>query len=106
MAMSSGRKGVLIILGVLAGLLLVVALCVAILFAVFRRSEPTIRNNSVLALSVSGTLPDYVPDDPLRRYFGGPDQSLTGLITQFKKAKVDKRISAILLDVNISGVGW
>ena len=25
---------------------------------------------------------------------------------QFKKAKVDKRIKAILLDVNMSGVGW
>ena len=106
MPMSSGRKAVLIILGILAGLVLVVVLCVAILFAVFRKSEPTIRNNSVLALSVSGSLPDYVPDDPLRRYFGGPDQSLSGLMMQFKKAKVDKRISAILLDVDISGVGW
>src|SRR6185503_6850281 len=33
-------------------------------------------------------------------------QSLTGLVMQFKKAKVDKRIKAILLDVNMSGVGW
>ncbi len=46
------------------------------------------------------------PDDPFKKFFGGPDQSLTGLVTQFKKAKVDKRIKAILLDVNMSGVGW
>jgi protease-4 len=51
-------------------------------------------------------LPDYSPDDPFKKFFGGPDQSLTGLVMQFKKAKVDKRIKAILLDVNMSGVGW
>jgi protease-4 len=106
MAMSSTRKAVLIVIGILAGLLFVVLIGVAIIFAAFRRSEPTIRNNSVLALRVGGVLPDYVPDDPLRKYFGGPDQSLTGLVEQFKKAKVDKRISAILLDIDLSGVGW
>ena len=106
MAMSTGKKTVLIITGVLAGLLVVVLICVGILVAAFRKGPPTIRNNSVLALRVSGVLPDYVPDDPFRKYFGGPDQSLTGLVTQFQKAKVDKRISAILLDVDLSSVGW
>jgi len=52
-------------------------------------------------LRVSGSLPDYSPDDPLKRYFGGPDQSLTGLVMQFKKAKVDKRIKAVLLDIDV-----
>jgi protease-4 len=55
---------------------------------------------------VSGSLPDYSPDDPFKKFFGGPDQSLTGLVMQFKKAKVDKRIKAIVLDVNLSEVGW
>jgi protease-4 len=77
-----------------------------VLWAALRKGEPTIRDNSVLTLRVAGSLPDYSPDDPFKRYFGGPDQSLTGLVTQFKKAKVDKRIKAILLDVNMSGVGW
>src|SRR6185295_17654117 len=66
----------------------------------------SIRDNSVLTLRVAGSLPDYSPDDPFKKYFGGPDQSLTGLVMQFKKAKVDKRIKAILLDINLSGVGW
>jgi protease-4 len=57
-------------------------------------------------LRVAGSLPDYSPDDPLKRYFGGPDQSLTGLVMNFKKAKVDKRIKAVLLDIDLSGVGW
>jgi protease-4 len=104
--MSGTRKAVLIIFGILGALILVAFLGIAVLWAALRKGEPTIRDNSVLTLRVAGSLPDYSPDDPFKRYFGGPDQSLTGLVTQFKKAKVDKRIKAILLDVNMSGVGW
>ena len=104
--MSSTRKVALIILGILGAGLLVCVIGVVLLWAVFRRSEPSIRDNSVLTLRVAGSLPDYTPDDPFKKFFGGPDQSLTGLVMQFKKAKVDKRIKAILLDVNVSGVGW
>jgi protease IV len=106
MAMSGTRKTVLIIGGILGALILVAILGIALLWAAIRGSEPSIRDNSVLTLRVSGTLPDYSPDDPFKRVFGGPDQSLTGLVMQFKKAKVDKRIKAILLDINMSGVGW
>jgi len=106
MAMSRARKIVLIILGVLVVLVLVAILGVALIFAAFRRNAPSIRDNSVLALSVSGPLPDYIPEDPLRKFFGGPEQSLSNLLLQFKKAKVDKRITAILLDVEGSGAGW
>src|SRR5215211_596861 len=106
MAMSGTRKTALIIAGILGVLLLVGIIGIAAIWLALRKSEPTIRDNSVLALRVSGTLPDYSPDDPFKKIFGGPDQSLTGLIMQFKKAKVDKRIKAILLDVNMSGVGW
>ena len=104
--MSSTRKVALIILGILGAVLLVCVIGVVLIWAAFRKSEPSIRDNSVLTLRVAGPLPDYTPDDPLKRFFGGPDQSLTGLVMQFKKAKLDKRIKAILLDVNMSGVGW
>jgi protease IV len=106
MAMSRARKTVLIISGIVVVLVLVVFIGIALLFAAFRKSAPPIRDNSVLALSVSGVLPDYVPEDPLRKFFGGPEQSLTSLLLQFKKAKADKRISAILLDIDGSGAGW
>jgi protease-4 len=106
MAMSRARKTVLIISGILVALVLVALLGIALIFAAFRKSAPPIRDNSVLALSVSGPLPDYVPEDPLRKLFGGPEQSLSNLLLQFKKAKVDKRITAILLDVDGSGAGW
>jgi protease IV len=104
--MSGTRKAVLIIFGILGALIIVAFLGIALLWAALRKGEPTIRDNSVLTLRVAGSLPDYSPDDPFKRYFGGPDQSLTGLVMQFKKAKVDKRIKGILLDVNMSGVGW
>jgi len=104
--MSTTRKTVLIILGILGALFLVAIIGIVVLWAALRRGEPTIRDNSVLTLRVIGELPDYSPDDPFKKFFGGPDQSLTGLIMQFKKAKVDKRIKAILLDINMSSVGW
>jgi protease IV len=104
--MSGTRKTVFIIFGILGGLILVAAIGVLVLWAALRKGEPSIRDNSVLTLRVAGSLPDYSPDDPFKRYFGGPDQSLTGLVMQFKKAKVDTRIKAILLDINMSGVGW
>jgi protease-4 len=106
MATSGTRKTVWIILGIFGALILVAILGIALLWAALRKGEPTIRSNSVLALRVAGSLPDYSPDDPFKRFFGGPDQSLTGLVMQFKKAKVDNRIKAILLDIDTSGVGW
>src|ERR1041384_4171889 len=104
--MSGTRKAILIIGGIIGAVVLVAAIGVALIWATFRKSEPSIRDNSVLTLRVAGSLPDYSPDDPFKKWFGGPDQSLTGLVMSFKKAKVDKRIKAILLDVNLSGVGW
>ena len=106
MAMSGARKTVLIIAGILGALILVAIIGIAMIWLALRKGEPSIRDNSVLTLRVAGALPDYSPDDPFKKFFGGPDQSLTGLVMQFKKAKVDKRIKAIVLDVNMSNVGW
>ncbi len=106
MAMSRTRKTLLIISSILVALVLVVLIGLALLVAAVRGNAPTVESNSVLSLRVSGTLPDYVPEDPLRRFFGGPDQSLSDLVLQFKKAKVDDRIKVIVLDINMSAVGW
>lgn len=106
MAMSRTRKTVLIITGVVVGLVLVVLIGLALIVAAFRQGKPDVRDNSVLVLHVSGSLPDYVPDDPLRKFLGGPTQSLSSLVLQFKKAKVDNRIKAVLLEIDMSGAGW
>jgi len=106
MAMSTTRKVVLIISGILLGLVLVVVFAIAIFVSALRGDRPSIQDNSVLALKISGSMPDYVPDDPFRRIFGGQPQSLGSLLAQFRKAKVDKRITAVLLDIDMSETGW
>jgi protease IV len=106
MAMSTTRKVVLIISGIVIALVLVCFVGIAILVSAFRGSPVSIKDNSVLALRVSGPLPDYVPDDPFRRLFGGQPQSLNSLLAQLRKAKVDKRISAVLLEIDMPESGW
>ena len=106
MAMSRARKTVLIVSSIVVGLLLVALIGLAIVVGSFRQGEPSIENNSVLALRMAGSLPDYVAPDPLRRFFGHNDQSLTDLVLQFKKAKADDRIKAIILEINMNGAGW
>src|SRR6266852_1260878 len=106
MAMSKTRKVILIISGIVLGLVMIVVLGIAIIVSAIRGNRPSISSNSVLVLRVSGSLPDYVPDDPFRRIFGGQPQSLSSLLAQFRKAKVDKRISAVMLDIDGSEAGW
>ena len=106
MAMSTTRKVVLTISGIVLGLVLIFFVGMAILVSAIRGEQPSIKDNSVLALRVSGPLPDYVPDNTLNRLFGNPPQSLSSLLAQFRKAKADKRIKAIILDVDASETGW
>ncbi|MGZ5483088.1 MAG: signal peptide peptidase SppA [Pyrinomonadaceae bacterium] len=106
MALSTTRKVVLAITGIVLGVILIGFVVVAILVSAIRGEQPSIRENSVLTLRVSGPLPDYVPDNPLNRIFATPPQSLSSLLTQFRKAKTDKRIRAIILDIDASETGW
>jgi protease IV len=106
MAMSCGRK-IAIILGSLFLLFaLIVGIGIVFIFSALRGSEPVIRDNSVLVLKVEGDLPDYMPDTLTRRLFGKDELSLSTLVEQLRKAKVDKRISGILLEIDLLGAGW
>jgi len=106
MAMSTTRKVVLTISGIVLGLILIGFIGVAILVSAIRGQRPSIKDNSVLTLKVSGPLPDYVPENAFNHLFGTPPQSLTSLVSQFRKAKVDKRITAIIVDIDASETGW
>ena len=106
MAMSCGRKIALILGGIFLFLVLVVVIGIAVLFSIFRHTEPAIRDHSVLALRIEGELPDYIPDTLQNRLFGGDRMSLTTLVEQLRKAKVDKRISGVLLDIKLLAAGW
>ncbi len=106
MAMSRTRKIVFIIGGLLLALVLAVVIGILMLFSMFRKSEPVVRDNSVLVLKIDGSMLDYVPDNPIRRIVQGNETTIKGLLEQLRKAKADKRISAVLLEINMSGAGW
>ena len=105
MAISKTGKIFLFLGGILAALLIVAI--IALVYAAKTMGRPDVPDNSVLVLNISGELPDYVAEEPLAKAFGiKQQQSFTSLLTQLRKAKVDKRIGAVLLDINFPGIGW
>ena len=105
MAVSKGVKTFLIISGILFALFLVAV--IGLLLLVSSSNSPTISSNSVLELNVSGDLPDFSYEDQTLKMFGASQPpSFTSLLTQLRKAKVDKRVSAVLLDVSFPQIGW
>jgi protease-4 len=103
--MTRGRKIAFIIVGVLLVCVLIGGLLVA-LVVMSLDNEPAVPQNSVLVLKVEGMLPDYANDDPVTRLFGGETNSLSSLLLQLRKAKADKRVGAVFLDIGMLGTGW
>lgn len=105
MALSKTSKILLIVGGLLLVFVLVAIIGIALLAETMNR--PSVANNSVLVLSVAGDLPDYVAEEPLARAFGiTQKQSFTSLLAQLRKAKVDKRIAAVEMEINFPSIGW
>ncbi|MFN2598878.1 MAG: S49 family peptidase, partial [Pyrinomonadaceae bacterium] len=105
MPMSRSRKTALWIVGIVLALLAVVGVCFAVFYAVLD-NEPTVKDNSVLVLNVGGSMPDYVPEDPMNRWLGRDERSLSNTLLQLRKAKADKRVGAVLLDFDLVTSGW
>lgn len=105
MATSKGTKIFLIIAGVIFALILVGLIGLILLADTMGR--PSVPENSVLVLNVSGELPDYVAEDEFAKALGiGQKQSFSSLLTQLRKAKVDKRVGGVMLDISFPGIGW
>jgi protease-4 len=105
MGMSKTGKIFLLLGGILFALVIVAI--IGIIYAAQSLGKPDVAENSVLILNVSGDLPDYVADEPLAKAFGiRQPQSFSSLLTQLRKAKVDNRISAVMLDIDFPGIGW
>jgi protease-4 len=105
MAMSKGWKTFLIVGGILLTLFLVMIIGIVLLLN--SAGQPNVSSNSVLVLNVSGDLPDHIPEDQLARAFGYREpMSFTTLLTQLRKAKVDSRIGAVMLDIQFPMIGW
>jgi len=105
MAMSKTAK-ILLIIGASALAVVLVAI-IGIALMAESLGKPDIPDNSVLVLKVSGSLPDYTPENKWAKIFKFQQpQSFSGLLTQLRKAKVDKRINAVLLDIEFPQIGW
>ena len=63
--MSKTKKVLLIIGGVIFAFILVAIIAIAVIFG--SMGQPNVPDNSVLVLKVSGSLPDYAPEDPTAR---------------------------------------
>lgn len=104
--MTRGSKLALVIIGLLTALVLVVGL-VVVAVVMSLDDEPDVASNSVLVLNVEGSLPDHTNADEFSsRFFGGETNSLSNLLLQLRKAKADKRVGAVLLDIGMLGGGW
>jgi protease IV len=105
--MATSKTAKIILIGGGIAFVLFILLIVGVVLMANRLGRPSVPENSVLVLNISGDLPDYSPDDPLAKALGIPQkQSFTSLLTQFRKAKVDNRIGAVLIDINSPGIGW
>lgn len=105
MAVSKGTKIFLFIAGIVIAIVIVGLIGLLLLAETMGR--PKVPENSVLVLNVSGELPDYAPEDQFASALGiGKKQSFTSLLTQLRKAKADKRIGGVLLDIKFPDIGW
>ncbi len=81
--MSKTAKVLLIVGGVFLAVVLVAIIGIALLAE--SMGKPSVAENSVLVLKVSGSLPDYAPEDPTAKLFGvSQPQSFSSLLTQLR----------------------
>src|SRR5687768_6401711 len=105
--MATSKTTKFLIIGGAIALILFLVGIIGIALIIGSMGKTDVAKNSVLLLNVSGSLPDYTPDDAVARAVGfAQPQSFTGLMTQLRKAKVDDRISAVFLDISFPGIGW
>lgn len=105
MAITRTGKVVLWVVGILAALAVVLFIFIALVVSSLD-NEPDVKSNSVLVLKVGGAFPDYVAEDPMNRLLGRDERSLSSLLLQLRKAKADKRIGAVLIDLDLLATGW
>ena len=95
------RRGIALVLVLLVVAILISAGSMALLWAVASR-EPTITRNSTLVLQLDTDLRDSSPDDYMRQLFAGPaPASLSNVLEALRKAKVDSRVSAVVIACSV-----
>jgi len=72
-------------------------------------SQPFVRDNTVLKLTISGGIPETVSDDPFEQILNpgmNSGNSMIGILENVEKAAADKRIAGIWLEMGPLGASW
>ncbi len=91
--------------GVLAVFLLLIITGFFIVTA-FLETEPTVPGKAYLQIDLSGSLPEYTPQDPLEEMLGKTTFDLRKFRDILEKAAVDERIKAVVLQVGFLETGY
>jgi protease-4 len=98
------------LLGLVTGIVLVVAGVVIVLFAAARFSErpPSVAANSVLVLRLEGDLPEKPPLElpPFLSSAAGPRATVADVWMSLRKAAADSRIKAVVVEPEGLSAGW
>jgi len=92
------RRGLAIVLTLLGVAVFVSLFGLAVLYFLIGR-EPSVPSNAVLTLTVGGDLAEVAPTDVVAFVRGGRTPTVRSIVDDLRKAKVDTRISAVLLKV-------
>jgi len=96
--------------GLIAGVVLCIAAIFLIVFAAarsLRESAPTVAQNSVLQLQLSGDIPERAPVEvPFGALAEHPSPSVADVWMTLRKAAADSRVKAVALEPQSLGIGW
>jgi protease-4 len=96
--------------GLITGVILSVAGLFLIFFALartFRETPPAVAQNSVLQLQLSGDIPERPPVEvPFGAFADRPATTVASVWMMLRKAAVDSRVKAVVLEPESLGVGW
>ncbi len=68
--------------------------------------EVIVEDNSYLHISLSGSLPDYRPDDPFEKLLGRTTLDLKKVRDVLEKAAVDERIEGVIIEPTLLQCGY
>ena len=96
------------LIGIGTGVLLTILTVVLVFLALlrFREKPPSIADNSVLVLRLSGDIPEKPPMEYPFFMGDGPGMTVANVWSTLRKAAADPHIKAVVLEPEGLGVGW
>ena len=98
------RRGVWIVL-VLIVLAVAISAMGLVAMALFVGREPAVAGNSTLVLKIGGELQEMEPGGVIGQFFEAPP-TVRSLVDALRKAKVDRRISSVIIRPTDAAALW